>query len=499
MKIKQSSGQKLRAFASQSPDLQVNNGATLYCNLCDKAVSHGQQSQVTQHLNSAKHRELVLRQQDRVGVVQQVIPDGLQIMDGQSAFHLDLAKTFVAADIPLSKIRHAEVAKFLQKYTKRSIPSETHLRTACVPKLYEDLVESIRQKLRNRYLWIAIDETVDSSKRCIVNIVVGILDVDESISKQKFLLASRICDQVNSSVISCLYQEAVDELGKEFKKGQILLLLSDAAPYMVKAGKAILEFNPQITHVTCAVHGLHRVCETIRIIFDDVNQLISNCKKIFCKAPERIRLFKNDNPNIPLPPEPIITRWGTWLNAAIYYADHLPSITTTVNKLNREDAASIAATQDLLLKLKLRHDLATIKSYFYFLPNAITQLEAGHSELKDVLHIIKEAETKFDTMKRDMNMNPNIVKVCDKFVAVYEKNKGLDTLKKISAIMAGDTTSESTKYSPAALAAFKYAPITSVDCERSFSMYKSFYRDNRHNFTEENLAMFFMLYCNNNI
>lgn len=499
MKIKQTLGQKLRGFVRQFPDLQINNGTTLHCKLCDKTVSHGQQSQVDQHINSAKHQRGVARQErdGRAAQLQQVIPDGLQVMDGQTVFHLDLSKAFVAADIPLSKIRHTAIHTFLDKYTKRSIPSETHLRNVCVPKLYESLMDSIRQKLRNRYLWVAIDETVDSSKRCIVNIVVGILDVDENISKQKFLLASRICDRVNSSVIACLYQDAVNELGKDFKRGQFLLLLSDAAPYMVKAGKAILEFNPKITHVTCAAHGLHRVCETIRLLFDDVNQLISNCKKIFCKAPERVRLFKTDNPDIPLPPEPIITRWGTWLSAAIYYADHFDNIKKTVNKLCKEDAASIAVTQGILLKPKLKGDLATIKSYYSFLPTAITQLEAGHAQLKDVLLILKKAETEFEEMEG--GMNPNIGKIGEKFSAVYEKNEGLSTLKRISAIVEGCDTDEGIKYSPAELAAFKYAPITSVDCERSFSMYKSFYRDNRHNFTEENLTKFFMLYCNNNM
>jgi hypothetical protein len=27
-------------------------------------------------------------------------------------------------------------------------------------------------------------------------------------------------------------------------------------------------------------------------------------------------------PGIPLPPQPVLTRWGTWLDAAMYYADN---------------------------------------------------------------------------------------------------------------------------------------------------------------------------------
>lgn len=37
-------------------------------------------------------------------------------------------------------------------------------------------------------------------------------------------------------------------------------------------------------HVTCLAHGLHRVADFIRSQFNDVNDLISNIKKIFRKV-----------------------------------------------------------------------------------------------------------------------------------------------------------------------------------------------------------------------
>lgn len=62
--------------------------------------------------------------------------------------------------------------------------------------------------------------------------------------------------------------------------------------YMVKAGKAIKVFYSKMEHVTCLAHGLHRVAEEIRKHFPKVDQLISNCKKIFLKAPSRVQIFK---------------------------------------------------------------------------------------------------------------------------------------------------------------------------------------------------------------
>ena len=42
--------------------------------------------------------------------------------------------------------------------------------------------------IKNRYLWLSIDDTTDAASRYVPNIIVGIFDVDELISKQRFLL-----------------------------------------------------------------------------------------------------------------------------------------------------------------------------------------------------------------------------------------------------------------------------------------------------------------------
>jgi hypothetical protein len=44
---------------------------------------------------------------------------------------------------------------------------------------------------------------------------------------------------------------------------------------------------------------------------------------------------------------------------------------------------------------------------------------------------------------------------------------------------------------------FKYAPITLVDIEGSFSVFKNMLTDKRHNFTEDKLEMHMIIYFNN--
>ena len=86
---------------------------------------------------------------------------------------------------------------------------------------------------------------------------------------------------------------------------------------------------------------MNRIAEQVREQFSDVNKLISSVKKVFIKAPYRFRAFQQDLSNVPLPPEPILTRFGTWLSAAFYYQKHLDEISTIVRKFNSSDSTFI--------------------------------------------------------------------------------------------------------------------------------------------------------------
>ncbi|XP_025418574.1 uncharacterized protein LOC112689205 isoform X2 [Sipha flava] len=128
------------------------------------------------------------------------------------------------------------------------------------------------KKISNKMIWVSIDETTDIDGRFIANVNVGTLEEHRS---------------------------------GGIHHDNVLLFLSDAAPYMVKAGEVLKSFYSKMIHVTCAVHGLHRVAEEVRGQFSTVDKIISCVKIIFRKAPSRLLLFKTEAPNIRLPPEPI--------------------------------------------------------------------------------------------------------------------------------------------------------------------------------------------------
>jgi len=103
-------------------------------------------------------------------------------------------------------------------------------------------------------------------------------------------------------------------------------MVTDCASYMVKAGHSLSVFYPQLIHFTCLAHGLNRIAEEIRESFPLVNELIASTKKVFKKAPSRVAKYRQLLPDIPLPPEPVLTRWTTWLKAAKFYSENFESV-----------------------------------------------------------------------------------------------------------------------------------------------------------------------------
>jgi hypothetical protein len=78
---------------------------------------------------------------------------------------------------------------------------------------------------------------------------------------------------------------------------------------MIKAAEGLSVSCPKLIHVTCVAHALHRVRETIPVLYPNVDKLVANGKNNFVKSPARTELFKNKAADTPLLPTPVITWW----------------------------------------------------------------------------------------------------------------------------------------------------------------------------------------------
>jgi hypothetical protein len=281
--------------------------------------------------------------------------------------------------------------------------------------------------------------------------------------------------------------------GIQYEK--VLLLVTDAANYMKLSGKTLIsELYPNMTHVTCLAHALHNVCEQIRNDFPEVNRLVSCGKKIFVKCNSRREYFRNSFPLIPLPPQPVKTRWGSWLNAVEYYAKYYQSFIEFVNSLNPEDSVHIKEAQKISLNASLACDLAYINANFQSLVTVIKKLESNDIMLFESLYLVQSV---YDDLKQCIGKAGK--NAFGKIKYVLDKNNGYKRLKLISDIINGKNDIQlDINLTSEQISAFKFAPITSCEVERSFSKHKLILSDRRLKFVEHNLKYYFIVnafYC----
>ncbi|KAL4105112.1 hypothetical protein QTP88_020384 [Uroleucon formosanum] len=294
------------------------------------------------------------------------------------------------------------IKSFLEKYTHLHIPDESTLRKNYVIKCYTDILKKIRENVGSSFIYFCIDETTDPRGKYVANFIVGKLNVDSP--SKSYLLASKVLEKTNNNTIAKFVNDCLRILWPEGGNDEkVLLMLSDAAPYMVKGAKNLKPFYSDLIHVTCAAHGIHRIAENIMDIFHEINDLINNGKKIFLKAPYRIQLYHEMLPNKPLPPQPIITRWGAWLESAIFYADNFENFKNVIQSLSEDDVKNIKNCKQILTKSNIINDLTYIKTYFSVIVESIKKLETSGLLLIDALEIFEQVTNSINNLSENEN------------------------------------------------------------------------------------------------
>ena len=102
---------------------------------------------------------------------------------------------------------------------------------------------------------------------------------------------------------------------------------------MSLAEKTLKELYPCLMQVTCVAHLLHNCAMRVRAHFKNIDEIIATIKAATIKNKDRKKDFHDAG--LPSPPDPVITRWATWLRAALYYNENLPAVRTIA--INVED------------------------------------------------------------------------------------------------------------------------------------------------------------------
>ncbi|XP_028967556.1 uncharacterized protein LOC114828271 [Galendromus occidentalis] len=320
-KVSASKRSKLGSYEEQfGAEVLSTDGSVLLCKVCEKEMNAENKLLVTQHLNGINNESLMENRKQSGSTTLQQLTTLVAATGKNSQFSTDLFEALVSSGIPLWKLENEKFKSFLRTYTKQQITSSVTWRTGYLKSLYEGKLAHIKEYVGEKRVWISIDESTDAVGRFVAHTIVGTLEASES---KSFPPNAKNLEKTNSSTIVQAFLNSWTLLWPDgIKHERVLLFLSDGAAYMKKAGSALQVIFPKMVHATCAAHAVHQLAEEIRTIFPDVDKLVSNGKKIFLRSAARVSIFREIAPGVPLPPQPVLTRWGTWLNAAVYYADH---------------------------------------------------------------------------------------------------------------------------------------------------------------------------------
>lgn len=177
-KTKESTAGFFARMNAEFPGVFRNDNSVLFCTYCDCQVTGSKIFNVKQHITSVKHQKTAKLRQNAGKNTQTLLTEYQQ--QKINPFNMELCKSFVEANIPLKKVSHPSIVKFMEKYTSKTMPSESSLRQKYVPLIYEECLADLRAKAKDRYIWVSIDETTDAKNRMVANFVFGFMDLDES-------------------------------------------------------------------------------------------------------------------------------------------------------------------------------------------------------------------------------------------------------------------------------------------------------------------------------
>lgn len=458
-------------WIENNPELLYDHASGLiYCSKCEAHLRATRRSNVKRHLEGAVHKGTKKEHHTPL------------------EFYFDLIEFLILCNIPWSQLSNNAFKSFFEKYMccnckNIKLPSESLLRKVYLDQLFKIRVQEMQSKIADKKLWLSVDETVDYLGRAVVNLLVRPLE--SSGCQRPYLLACKMIDTVNGTTISQFVQDSLKNMwGSSFesKVDNVRMLCTDSVAYMISAGRMLKSTFPKMLHFTCLAHALNLVAGQIRKENPTVDSLISNLKKVFLKSPKRIKIFKEICPHLSLPPAPVITRWGTWLHAAFYYAKHFHEIKSVLSVLNSQEAKSIENALHIFNNNdNIEDDLNRIYENFAIIPTALTALQKPDLSLMESFQI-------FDTVRLHLRW-ANCESLEDKMEKIMDRNPDLDTIRNVAENISSCNNDEEEEV-------LKFANLTSVDVERSFSMYKWILDVRRNSLKPENIEKLMVIYFN---
>src|ERR1700722_15597404 len=148
------------------------------------------------------------------------------------------------------------------------------------------------------------------------------------------------------------------------------------------------------------------------------------------------------------------------------------------------DSAAVRTCQELIQSTDMNKNLAYLAAHYAFLVPKLNEIQGKGGSLSQSIKFLEEIQAR--VFSANQGVGTQIIK---KLKDVIGKNPDLDKIMNANEILLGREPDEAVHLNPNTIAALKFAPLTMVEVERSFSMHKYLLSDKRQSITPENLEM----------
>ena len=453
-----------------------NSNHQVFCKACSVGFSYQAANlkyRIDSHYKTGKHEKQALQRNRQQTLVSNAATE--------NEFEKELTRTFVMENILLAKVEGKFLKPFLEKYTGKVLPTQSTLRKTYLPKMYSEFCDDMVEKFKGKDYFMMVDEATDVCGRSVCGALIGTFD--GVIKPELFDLAELA--ETNHRTISQLVISVNARLNGPGDFLKLKLLITDGAAYMVKAGKFLKEMFSDRQHVTCVVHMLHQLAEFVRSENLIADELCSLMKQLLLRSNTRKKLYK-DITGLPLPPVPIIVRWGTIIVAIIFHAQNFSALEDFIRQLEFDGTSVVKRIKQLIAddeKVQcLKAQLALIAANFAFLPEAITKLQ-GRIPLADAFSVLNDVQAKVVLQPYKQKLDQ-----------LFSKNPDLDNFKEHADVLMGSCFQ--TNVAPETSLEFKNAPIANAEIERVFSKMSALLTPQRLRLTFEALKFHLMINWN---
>lgn len=266
------------------------------------------------HSGNYKEKKRERRFNGGNGSVQSFIPTNDEI------FLVLVVKSFIGAEIPLYKLRNTHL-KGLFIHMKFMLPSETSVRLYIKEKLYNEVVESIKSELKDKQLYLQVDEIFMYNRNFFV--LIGPIDQPDICLCVSVEIVPIVNHLIVKHIITSVFFKYKLEETKPF------LFLSDSDSYTKRSVLSLRTIFTNCSFVFCKVHILQNFCAKLKDFHPQVDSPIVRIKSITCMNKTNREILIE----VGVIPYVIITRYGSWLEASLWYAQNLEGVKYKVKEL----------------------------------------------------------------------------------------------------------------------------------------------------------------------